>query len=153
MASEQLVVFQLAAEEYAIPISQVKEIIRYNEATKLPDTPDYMDGVINLRGKVIAVIDLAKKFALMVDKNADRQALIVEAAGQEVGLVVDSVTEVMRLEEDAIESANGIAHSNGFIRSIGKVDKRLLIILDLDKLFSQEEMMVLKDAGTATWED
>lgn len=64
MASEQFVVFQLATEEYAIPISQVKEIIRYNEATKLPNTPGYIDGIINLRGKVISVIDLAGKFAL-----------------------------------------------------------------------------------------
>lgn len=153
MASEQLVVFQLAAEEYAIPISQVKEIIRYHEATKLPNTPEYMDGIINLRGKVISVIDLAGRFALPVEKSADKQALIVEAAGQEVGLVVDVVTEVIRLEENAIEPANGIAHSNEFIRSIGKVDKRLLIILDLNKLFSQEEMMVLRDAGCEPWGD
>lgn len=151
MASEQLVVFQLATEEYAIPISQVKEIIRYNEATKLPNTPNYMDGIINLRGKVISVIDLAGKFALLVEKSSKKQALIVEAAGQEVGLVVDAVTEVIRLEENAIEPANGIAHSNEYIRSIGKVDKRLLIILDLSKLFSQEEMMVLRDAGCKTW--
>ena len=153
MASEQLVVFQLEAEEYAIPISQVKEIIRYNAATKLPNTPRYMDGIINLRGKVISVIDLAGKFELLVEKNANKQALIVEAAGQEVGLVVDTVTEVIRLEESAIEPANTIAHSNDFIRSIGKVDKRLLIILDLNKLFSQEEMMVLKGAGCKTWGD
>ena len=153
MAFEQLVVFQLATEEYAIPISQVKEIIRYNGANKLPDMPAYMDGIINLRGKVIAVIDLAKKFALQVNKETEKQALIVEASGQEVGLVVNYVTEVIRLEEDAIEPANGIAHSNDFIRSIGKVDKRLLIVLDLDKLFSQEEMIMLKDKRITTWED
>lgn len=112
-----------------------------------------MDGIINLRGKVIAVIDLAKKFALLVDKNSDRQALIVEAAGQEVGLVVDIVSEVIRLEENAIEPAAGIAHSIEFIRSIGKVDNRLLIILDLDKLFSQEEMMLLREVGCKKRED
>lgn len=147
MASEQLVVFQLASEEYAIPISQVKEIIRYNSATKLPSTPGYMDGIINLRGKVISVIDLAGKFALSVEKSSDKQALIVEAAGQEVGLVVDSVTEVIRLDDNAIEVANGIAHSGEYIRSIGKVDKRLLIILDLSKLFTKEEITVIREAG------
>ncbi len=147
MASEQLVVFQLATEEYAIPISQVKEIVRYNSATKLPNTPGYMEGIINLRGQVIMVIDLAGKFALRTEKSSDKQALIVEAAGQEIGLVVDAVTEVIRLEETAIEPANGIAQCNEFIKSIGKVDKRLLIILDLNKLFCQEELMVMRDAG------
>lgn len=146
MASEQFVVFQLAAEEYAISISQVKEIIRYNGATTLPNTPGYMDGVINLRGKVLPVIDLAGKFALLTEKSAAKQALIVEAAGQEMGLVVDAVTEVIRLEESAMEAANGIAQSNEFIKSIGKVDKKLLIILDLDKLFSQEEIIMMSDA-------
>jgi len=147
VGSEQFVVFQLANEEYAIPISQVKEIIRYNGATPIPNAPEYMDGIISLRGKILAVINLAGKFALFTGKNSTRQALIVEAAGQEVGLVVDAVTEVLRLEENAIEAANGIAQSKAFIRAIGKVDKRLLIILDLSQLFSQEEMSIMKNAG------
>lgn len=147
MASEQLVVFQLASEEYAIPISQVKEIIRYHGATKMPNTPEYMDGIINLRGKVISVIDLAGKFEISGKKSSSKQALIVEAAGQEVGLVVDSVTEVIRLEDNAIEVVNGIAQSSEFIRSIGKLDKRLLIILDLNKLFTHDEMIVIREAG------
>jgi purine-binding chemotaxis protein CheW len=147
VGSEQLVVFQLALEEYAIPISQVKEIIRYNGAAKMPNTPEYMDGIINLRGKVISVIDLIEKFALAVEKGSDKQALIVEAAGQEVGLVVDSVTEVIRLEDNAIEAVNGIAQSSEFIRSIGKLGKRLLIILDLNKLFTHDEVIVIREAG------
>ena len=105
-----------------------------------------MNGIINLRGKVISVIDLAGKFALLTEKRSDKQALIVETGGQEIGFVVDAVTEVIRLEETAIEAANGIAQSNEFIKSIGKVDQRLLIILDLDKLFSQEEMIMMRDA-------
>jgi purine-binding chemotaxis protein CheW len=148
VASEQLVVFQLASEEYAIPISQVKEIIRYNRAAKMPNTPAYMDGIINLRGKVISVIDLIEKFALAVEKGSDKQALIVEAVGQEVGLWVNSVTEVIRLDSNAIEAVNGIAQSSEFIRSIGKLDKRLLIILDLNKLFTHDETIVIKEAGT-----
>lgn len=147
MASEQLVVFLLAREEYAIPISRVKEIIRYNGATKMPNMPGYMEGIINLRGKVISVVDLAEKFALSTEKNSAKQALIVEVAGQEIGIVVDAVTEVIRLEENAIEAANGLAQSNKFIKAIGKVDKRLLLILELSNLFAEEEMMVMKDAG------
>jgi len=70
----------------------------------------------------------------------------VEAAGQEIGLVVDAVAEIIQLEESEIEAAIGIARSNEFIKSIGKVDKRLLIILDLDKLFKQDEMIMMRDA-------
>ena len=147
MASEQLVVFQLAAEEYAIPISQVKEIIRYSGATQMPDTPEYVEGIVNLRGKVIPVIHLAKKFNFRQGKNTDTQALIVEAASQEIGIVVDAVTEVIRLDEGATEEVSGIAWPGEFIKAIGKVEKRLLIILDLDKLFNQAEMTVVKASG------
>lgn len=146
MSSEQLVVFQLATAEYAIPISQVKEIIRYNGATKIPTTPEYMEGIINLRGKVISVVDLSGKFALPTEKGVAKQALIIEVAGREVGLVVDEVTEVIRLEETEVEAANDLAQSNMFIKAIGKVDKRLLIILDLSNLFS-EEVLAMKEAG------
>ncbi len=146
MSSEQLVVFQLATAEYAIPISQVREIIRYNGATKIPTTPDYMEGIINLRGKVISVVDLSGKFALPTEKGVAKQALIIEVAGQEIGLVVDAVTEVIRLEQAEFEAVNDIAQSNPFIKAIGKVDKRLLMILDLSNLFT-EEMIAMKEAG------
>jgi purine-binding chemotaxis protein CheW len=138
MASEQLVVFRLGAEEYAVSIAQVKEIIRYGGATKLPNTPGHLEGIINLRGKVIPVIDLAKRFGLIREKKADAQAVIVEAAGREIGVVVDIVTEVLRIEERAIEPAQTVRHGGEFLRGIGKLDGRLLIILDLDKLFSAE---------------
>lgn len=147
MATEQLVVFQLVNEEYAVPISQVKEIICYGGATKLPRTPAYMEGIINLRGKVIPVIDMAGKFRLATEKQSNQQAMIVETSGKEIGLVVDAVTEVIRLEDTAIEVANGLVHSNESIRAIGKTANRLLIILDLAKIFTQEEMELLNNAG------
>lgn len=147
MEYEQLVVFQLASEEYAIPIAKVKEIVNYSGAIKVPNMPGYMEGMINLRGKVLPVMDLAEKFDLPTEKASDRQTLIVETGDQNIGLVVDAVTEVIRLEVKAIEEFNGIATSNEFIKSIGKVEQRLLIILDLDKLFTQEEMTVNQNAG------
>ncbi len=146
MASEQLVVFQLGSEEYAVSISQVKEIIRYGGATKLPNTPEHMEGIINLRGKVIPVVDLAKRFGLARARQGDAQALIVEAAGREVGMVVDEVSEVLRLEDSAIEPAQTVTHAGEFLRGIGKVGDRLLIILDLDKLFSEEEHGAMRAA-------
>jgi len=142
-----MVVFRLAREEYAIPIAQVKEIIRFQSATKLPNMPGYMEGIINLRGKVLPVIDLAGKFVLQTEKRLEKQALIVELGGKEMGLVVDSVTEVLRIDETAMEAAGTIAQTNLFIRSIGKVSDRLLIILDLDKLFTAEETVNIQVAG------
>lgn len=147
MSSEQLVVFQLRNEEYALSISKVKEIIRYNGATKLPDTPDYLEGIINLRGKVIPVVDLARRFGLTREKQDGVQALIVEAAGREVGVVVDQVTEVLRLDDSDIELPQAACRTGEFLRGIGKVEKRLLIILELDRLFSEEEQQLLQAAG------
>lgn len=147
MASEQLVVFRLGKEEYAVAIDKVKEIIRYNEATKLPNTPPHMDGIINLRGKVISVIDLAKRFGVPGKVTGSNLAIIVEAAGQEVGIIVDEVTEVLRVDDSAIESAQTVAHAADFLQSIGKVGERLLIILDLDKVFDEEEIRLLQQVG------
>lgn len=147
MASEQLVVFQLGNEEYAASIGQVKEIIRYGGATKLPNTPGYLTGIINLRGKVIPVVDLTKRFGLPRTKEGDVQAIIVEAAGREVGMVVDEVSEVLRIEDAAIEPASTVNHTGEFLRGIGKMGDRLLIILDLDKIFSEEEYEEIKAAG------
>lgn len=140
MASEQLVVFRLDNEEYAVSIAQVKEIIRYGGATRLPDTSEHLEGIINLRGKVIPVVDLAKRFGLAREKTDGIQAVIVEASGREVGVVVDEVTEVLRIEESAIEPARAVRHAGDFLRGIGKLEERLLIILDLDRLFTAEDM-------------
>lgn len=147
MASEQFVVFQLASAEYAIPLTQVKKIVLYNSAAKLPNTPIYIDRIINLRRKVTSGIDLAEKPALSVEISSVKQEFIVEEAGQEVGLVVDSVTEIIQLEENEIEVTNGIAQFSKVIRSRGKVDTRLMIILDLSILLTQEEMTLLREAG------
>ncbi len=147
MATEQLVVFKLGTEEYAVSISLVKEIIQYDGSTKLPNDLEYMEGVINLRGKVIPVIDLAAKFQLTIEKSLDKKALIIETAGKNIGLVVDAVTEVIRLDDSAIEATTGIMNSNKFIKGIGKVDQRLLIILDLDQLFSDDEIKIISDVA------
>ena len=149
MAMQQMVIFRIGIEEYAIPIEMVKEIILYRGATRLPGTAHYIDGMINLRGKVLMVIDLAKKLALRIGQPAEQhQALIVETGGQEVGLLVDVVTEVMQLEEEDIEPAAGIVPAGGYIRAIGKADQRLLIIMDLPKLFTDSEIAELRKDHT-----
>ena len=144
MAEQQMVLFRLGADEYGIPISQVKEIIQYRGATKMPQTPDSMEGVINLRGKVIPVIELTKRFGLVASVSSDKRAIIIETEGQKIGVVVDEVTEVIRLQDTAIEPAPTMTMSNDYIRGIGKNDDRLLILLDVDKLFGSKEIEELK---------
>jgi len=146
MAEEQLVLFSLGKEEYAISINQVKEIIHYKDATKLPNTPEYVEGIITLRGKIISVVNLALRLELAISKNSDKRVLIIETAGREIGIVVDEVTEVIRLQDSAIDPSP-TATGNDYIRGIGKEGNRLLILLDVDKLFGEEEMQELKRVG------
>ena len=110
----------------------------------MPQTPDSMEGVINLRGKVIPVIELTKRFGLVASVSSDKRAIIIETEGQEIGVVVDEVTEVIRLQDTAIEPAPTMTMSNDYIRGIGKNDDRLLILLDVDKLFGSKEIEELK---------
>ena len=147
MAEEQFVVFNLGNEEYCIPIHQVREIIQYKGATKMPGTPKYFEGIINLRGKIIPVIDLAAKFEV-VAKSGQRQALIIEIGENNIGVVVDEVSEVLRLLDSAIEAAPAQeASGRTYIRGIGKTQDRLLILLELKYLVDQEEILTLEVAG------
>lgn len=143
VAEEQLVLFSLGSEEYAVSIAQVKEIIQYKGSTKLPNTPVYMEGIISLRGKIIPVIDLALRLELPTTKTSGKSALIVETAGREIGIVVDAVTEVIRLQDSAIEPSPTMTKT-GYIRGIGKTGERLLILLDVDKMFGAEEIEELQ---------
>jgi purine-binding chemotaxis protein CheW len=146
MAEEQLVLFSIGNEEYGISITQVKEIIQYKCATQLPGTPEYIEGIITLRGKIIPVVNLALRLELSTTNIDDKRVLIIEAAGREIGIVVDKVTEVIRLAERAIVQPPA-ATANKYIRGIGKEGKRLLILLDVDKLFGEEEMQELSNVG------
>ena len=149
MAEEQLVVFRLGQEEYAVSIAQVKEILHYKGATKMPHTPAYMEGIITLRGKVIPVVELAMRFGLVASSTVERRVVIVEAAGQEVGIVVDEVTEVIRLQESAIEPVPAMSVRNDYVRGIGKDNGRLLILLDLAKLFREDEIAEFQSSQLA----
>lgn len=130
----------MGTEEYATSIFRVKEIINYSGATQIPGTPAYVEGIINLRGKVIPVIDMAVRFGLTVNRKADMQAVIVESAGREIGVLVDVVNEVLRLDEADIDTGSSMTRTSQCIRGIGKVGERLMILLDLDLLFSSEEI-------------
>ena len=138
MNEEQYVVFHLGKEEYCVPIHQVREIIQYKGATQMPGAPAYFEGIINLRGRIIPVIDLAAKFEVP-RKDGERQALIVDLGEKNFGIVVDQVSEVMRLQDSAIETAPSETRS-GCILGIAKATgDRLLILLELANLVIRED--------------
>jgi purine-binding chemotaxis protein CheW len=146
MAEVQLVLFRLGKERFGISITQVKEIILFQEVTKLPTAPAYIEGIISLRGKIIPVVNLAMKLEMHESKTGEKKVLIVETDSKDVGILVDDVTEVICLQDNAIELPP-VTNKTRYITGIGKADDRLLILLDVDELFSQDEMKALIKIG------
>ena len=140
----QLVVFQLAGEEFGVEIMQVQEIIRMPDITRIPQSSDFVEGVINLRGKIIVVINLDTRFGLNskeLDENS--RIIIVEIAEKVVGIIVDSVDEVLRLPASSVESAPEMISSKiqaDYLNGVGKLDDRLLILLNLQKVLTEGDM-------------
>ena len=148
-SEKQLVVFDLANEVYGMDIGVVLEIIRMQEITKVPRTPEFVEGIINLRGKIIPVVDLRKRFSLPVtDETADNRIVVVDIDGQGIGMVVDAVSEVLRIPMDAIEPPSSLITSqdSDYIRGIAKVEDRLVILLDLERVFTDQEKAALTEA-------
>ena len=138
----QLVSFKIGEEEFGIDILKVHEINRMMNITKVPNAPFYVDGVVNLRGRVIPVINLRIKLS-MERKEYDRNSriIVVELGGKTIGFIVDEVSEVLRIPvnitEKPPEMVSGI--NSAFITAIGKLDDRLLILLDLEKVLTESE--------------
>ena len=148
--NEQLVVFNLANEEYGVAITQVQEIIRQPEITRIPGMPDFIEGVINLRGRIIPVIDLRKRFGLQHKEASDSTRIVVaDASGQTIGLVVDSVSEVINLPKEQIDPIPpSIASIDAeYLSGVGKLEKRIVILLDLAKLLSDLEKVSIEELG------
>lgn len=142
----QLVIFLLAKEEYGLPITKVQEINRMVPITQLPQTPEFMEGVINLRGRVIPVVDLRKRFQLALTENSDdTRIIIVDISGQTVGIIVDAVTEVVRLAADSVEPPPpAFILESQYVNGIGKLDDRLLILLEIDRILTSQETVALQ---------
>lgn len=133
----QFVTFTLNNEQYAVDILNVQEINRITEITKVPNSPDYVEGVINLRGKVIPVINLRNKFCFEEKPKDDTSRIIImEINGITNGLIVDSVSEVLRVPSSIVEPAPPMSSdlSSKFMKGIAKMNDRLIILLDIDKL-------------------
>jgi purine-binding chemotaxis protein CheW len=148
----QLVVFVLASEEFACNIADVREVLKMIRVTPLPRSLDFVEGVINLRGEVIPVIDLRKRFGLpAVDRTDESRIIIVEVEERMVGLTVDSVSEVIRLNNKQIQEApNQVAgEQTNLIMGVGKIDERMLIILNLERILTSEEQIALSEISQA----
>ncbi len=148
MAEQQFVVFKLQDEEYGLDIQQVNEILLMQEVTKYPQTGDFIEGIINLRGKIIPIIDLKKKFYGMSTEITDNSRIVVVTVGEQLlGLIVDEVSEVIILNDSMIEpTPTIIANMNEGVKGIGKLENRLLILLDLNRAFSLSEIRQLEAA-------
>ena len=142
----QLVTFHIGEEEFGVEILKVQEIIRMMGITRVPKAPDFVEGVINLRGKVIPIIDLRKRFGMAAQEHDKHTRIIViEINGVIIGFVVDSVSEVLRIPADTVEPPPPIISGieSEYIRGVGKLADRLLILLDLDSLLSKGEQSLL----------
>jgi purine-binding chemotaxis protein CheW len=138
----QLVVFNLANENYGVDIAAVDGIVKMQPITAVPHAPGFVEGVTNLRGEVLPVIDLRKRFGLPQGEiTKDTRIVNVEMDGVKVGMMVDAVSEVLRVTEENIEPPSPIVVTvdSAFITGIAKVDERLIILLDLARVLSTEE--------------
>lgn len=140
---DQLVVFQLSEQTYGIEIESVFEIIRMEKITRVPRTPDFVEGVINLRGRIIPVIDLCRRFNLShSERTNSSRIIIVDVGGNTIGMIVDAVSEVLRVSSDSIEPPPAMIHGidAAYLRGIAILDSRLIILLNLNKILYEEEM-------------
>ena len=142
----QWVTFQLDEETYGINVMQVQEVLRVTEIAPVPGAPDYVLGIINLRGNVVTVIDTRRRFGLMPKEMDDStRIVIIEAEKQVVGILVDSVAEVVEMRASEIEQAPNVGNdeSSRYIQGVASRDGELLILVDLNKLLTEDEWMDL----------
>lgn len=142
----QLVTFSIGEEEFGVNILKVQEINRTMEITKVPRSPAFVEGVINLRGKVIPIIDLRRRFGLVPKpEDKDTRIIVIEINNVIVGFVVDAVSEVLRIPSSTVEPPPPVVAGveSDYISGVGQLNDRLLIMLDLDKLLSTEDLDML----------
>ena len=143
---KQFVAFKLATELYGIPITQVQEIIQKPQITRLPQMPEFVKGVVNLRGKIVPVIDLRKRFNMPVGTEESQVRIIVtQISNQSVGLVVDSVKGVSHLSEETIDPLPATVRSveKEYLDGVGKMPDGIIILLNLEKILTETEKISL----------
>ena len=144
----QLVRFKLSDQDYGVGIMQVQSIDRMMPITKMPRTPEFVEGVISIRDEVIPVVDLRKRFELEIrEEDDDTRIVIVEVGGKKVGIIVDAVSDVATISSDIVDSAPAmvVGIEAEYIEGVAKLESGLLILLDLDKIMNPDEMKQIKE--------
>jgi purine-binding chemotaxis protein CheW len=147
----QLVSFKLGKEEFGVDILKVQEINRMLEITEMPNSPEFVEGIVNLRGRIIPVIDLKKRLNMPItEHDKSTRIIVVELTGKTIGFIVDEVSEVLRIDSKITEPPPEIVAgiNSDYITSVTKLEDRLLILLDLNKILSEEETELLEAVET-----
>jgi purine-binding chemotaxis protein CheW len=145
-----IVGFQVGRETYGVPITSLHEIVRVPDITAVPDAPDYLEGVINLRGKIVSVMDLRKRFGeKQTSVKRHNRILVVEHAGRLAGLIVDSASEVLKIPADAVDPPPAVFQEGGLncVTGLGKVGGRLVVLLDMSKLLAPASLQAKIENG------
>jgi purine-binding chemotaxis protein CheW len=148
----QIASFRIGAEEYGVDISQIQEIIRMVEVTRVPRTPDYVDGVINLRGQLIPIFDLRTRFGMQrIVPTKNSRIIVTDIGSKRIGIVVDSASEVLNIPIEAIEQAPEViaGAATDYIQGVGKIGDRLVILLDLTMVISGAQVADLERSLSA----
>jgi purine-binding chemotaxis protein CheW len=148
----QLVGFRIGKEIFGVPINLVHEIVRVPEITAVPDAPECIEGVINLRGKIISIVDLRKRFGeTQIEASRKNRILVAEIDNKMVGLIVDAASEVIRLPQTEIEAPPEVFEESDvkYVTGVGKLNGRLVILIDLTKILQKGELRRLGDMATA----
>jgi purine-binding chemotaxis protein CheW len=144
---QQIVGFRVGKEYFGVPIGIVHEIVRMMEITVVPDSPSHIEGVINLRGKIIPVVDLRKRFGEKVQPNRRNRIMVAELEGHQVGLVVDAANEVLKINSELIEPPPNIFEQGelNYVTGVGKLGEKLVILIDLAKIMQRGELRRISD--------
>jgi len=148
---QQIVGFRVGKENFGVPIATVREIVPMMEITEVPDSPTYIEGVINLRGKIIPVVDLRRRFAEPVQSNRRNRILVAELDGHLVGMVVDAANEVLKISPELIEAPPNIFEQGelNYVTGVGKLGGKLVILIDLAKIMQKGELRRISDFAEA----
>lgn len=139
---KQLVIFELGSENFGIDIASVEGIVKLQEITRIPQAPSYMEGITNLRGSVLPVIDLHKRFGMAAHERTNETRIVVANVDSlKIGMIVSAVSEVLTIDDSVIEPPPPMVSNvnSEFITGVAKIDKRLVILLDLGKVLTSEE--------------
>lgn len=142
MSEMQYVVFKLGQERFCVDIANVSGITEYREITGVPNSPSYIEGVVNLRGDIIPVVNLKKRFNIKeVERSEETRIININFNGKDIGFIVDEASQVLRITSDNIDPAPDIikGKNGAYIAGIAKIDNQIAIVLDLENIFDEEE--------------